>query len=98
MSRKRVLKDSFGTRLQGKCQWNLLITLNRKERQVITIQEVQVDRQVPKGGAEKGGGVGGTHNLSQLITRIKIKWRKILGAYQRRQYSEHRAPFSGLVT
>ena len=94
MSRKRVLKGKFGTQLQENCQWKLSITLSRKERQVIIIQEVQADRQVSKGGAAKGG----THNLSQLITQIKIKWQKMLGAYQRRQHSEHRAPFSGLIT
>jgi len=94
MSRKRVLKDNFGTRLYGKCQWNLLITLNRKERQVITIEEVQVDRQVPKGRAAKRG----TYNLSQLITQIKTEPQKMLGTYQRRQHSEHRAPFPDLIT
>ena len=31
-------------------------TQSERERQVIIIQEVQVDRQVPKGGAAKGGG------------------------------------------
>jgi hypothetical protein len=49
MSRMSVLQDS----LHGKCQLNPLITHNRKERLVIIIQEVQVDRQVPKGGAVK---------------------------------------------
>lgn len=44
-----------------------------KERQVIIIQEVQVDRQVLKGGAAKGG----TYNLSQLITQ-KLRGRTCL--------------------
>jgi hypothetical protein len=94
LSRKRLLKDNFGTRLYGKCQWNLLITLNRKERQVITIEEVQVDRQVPKGGAAKRD----TYNFSQLITQIKTEPQRMHRAYQRRQHSENRAPFPDLVT
>jgi len=68
MSRKREFKENFGTRLHGNCQWNLLITLNRKEMQVIIIQEVQVDRQVPKGGAAKRG-----HLQSQPINHTDKK-------------------------
>jgi hypothetical protein len=61
------MKDNSGIQLHGKCQWKVLITLNRKERQVIIIQ---VDRQVPKGGTAKKG----TYSLSQL-TLILLMWR-----------------------